>query len=67
VTRLLGDAVHGLEHEDGELGANLVRVEIGRFHRPAETRRRVSGLSLIHDQRNDVICALLAGAKIGVR
>jgi len=67
MTRLLGDAVHGLEHEDRELGANLVGVEIRRFHGPAQTRRRVAGLSLVHHQRDDVIRALLAGAKVGMR
>jgi hypothetical protein len=66
VTRLLGDAVHGLEHENGELSAHLIRIEIRRFDRPAQTRGRVSGLSLVHDERDDIIRALLAGAKLAV-
>jgi len=66
MTRLLGHAVHGFEHEDGELGANLVGVEIRRFHGPAQTRRCVPGPSLVHDERDDVIRALLAGAKVGM-
>ena len=66
MTRLLGHAVHGFEHEDGELGANLVGVEIRGLDGPAEPRRRVTGLSLVHHERNDVIRALLTGAKISV-
>src|SRR5437016_10850396 len=67
VARLLGHAVHGVEHENGEMGANLIGIEVGGLDGPAETRRRVSGASLVHHQRNDVIRALLAGAKVGVR
>ena len=65
--RLLGNAIHRVEHENGELGANLVGVEIRSLDSPAEPCRRISGLSLVHDEGNDVIRALLTGAKIDVR
>jgi hypothetical protein len=66
VTRLLGDGVHCFEHEHGELGTHLVRIEIRRLDCPAQTRGRVSGLSLVHHERDDIIRALLTGAKLGV-
>ena len=67
MTRLVGDAVHGVEHENGELGPNLIGVEIGRLDRPTETRRRVTRASLVHYQSNHVISALLTGAKLAMR
>ena len=63
---LLGNAAHGVEHENGELGPRLVRLQIGGFHSPAEPRRRVAWPSLVHDHRNHVISTLLAGAKLTV-
>jgi hypothetical protein len=67
VTRLLGHAMHGFENEDGQLGANLIGVQVSGFDRPAEARRRVPRASLIHHERHDVISALLAGAKLRMR
>jgi hypothetical protein len=67
VTGLFGDAVHGFEDEDRELGANLVRIEVCCLDRPAESRRRVTRASLVHHQRRNVIRALLARAKLRVR
>jgi hypothetical protein len=66
MARLLGDAAHGVEDKDGELGAYLVGVEIRRLDRPAQTRRCISGPSLIHHERDNVIGALLTGAKLRV-
>jgi hypothetical protein len=64
---LFGDAVHRFKDEDGELGANLIGIEVGRLDGPAKSRRRVTRASLVHDQRCNVIRALLAGAKLRVR
>ena len=67
MARLLGDAAHGVEHENRELGSDLISVEIGRLDGPTETGRRVAWASLVHHKRNHVIGALLTGAKLGVR
>jgi len=65
--RLFRHPIHGIEDQNRELGAHLIRVQISGFDCPTEPRGRVTRLSLIHDQSDDVIRALLTGAKIRVR
>src|ERR1700755_1133083 len=60
VPGLLRDTAHGVEHEHGKLGPDLIGLEVRRFDCPTESRGRVTGTSLVHDERDDVIGALLA-------